>query len=100
MIRHLVRQVGVRRSLPPPIYAPPPPRSALMAGALLPTPTTGDEDGARGLRALAPTLRRVRWPPKFKPEMPPRYDGAVDLSQGGGQGSEPPGPRAGAGDRS
>ena len=27
---------------------------------------------------MAPTLRQVQWPPKFKPEMPPRYDGAAD----------------------
>ena len=30
--------------------------------------------------ALAPTLWRVQWPPKFKPEMLPRYDGAADPS--------------------
>lgn len=29
---------------------------------------------------MAPALRRVQWPPKFKPEMPPRYDGATDPS--------------------
>jgi hypothetical protein len=29
---------------------------------------------------LAPALRQVQWPPKFKPEMPPRYDGAADPS--------------------
>ena len=27
---------------------------------------------------MAPALRRVQWPTKFKPEMPPRYDGAAD----------------------
>ena len=27
-----------------------------------------------------PSLWRVQWPPKFKPEMPPRYDGAADPS--------------------
>ena len=29
---------------------------------------------------MAPALRQVQWPPKFKPEMPPRYDSAVDPS--------------------
>ena len=27
---------------------------------------------------MAPSLRRVQWPNKFKPEMPPRYDGTTD----------------------
>ena len=27
---------------------------------------------------MAPALRQVRWPRKFRPEMPPRYDGATD----------------------
>ena len=27
---------------------------------------------------MAPALRQVQWPPKFKPEMPPRYDGTAD----------------------
>ena len=27
---------------------------------------------------MAPALRQVQWPHKFKPEMPPRYDGATD----------------------
>ena len=27
---------------------------------------------------MAPALRQVQWPGKFKPEMPPRYDGAAD----------------------
>ena len=51
-----------------------------MAGAPPPTPTTSADGGARGLRALAPALRRVQWPPKFRPEMPPRYDDAADPS--------------------
>ena len=51
-----------------------------MAGAPLPTPTARADDGARGLRALARALRQVQWPPKFKPEMPPIYDGAADPS--------------------
>ena len=49
-----------------------------MAGAPLPAPTAGADDRARGLRALAPALRQVQWPLKFKPEMPPRYDSAAD----------------------
>ena len=27
---------------------------------------------------MAPTLRQVQWPQKFKPEMPPCYNGATD----------------------
>ena len=29
---------------------------------------------------MAPALRQVQWPPKFKPEMPLRYDSAADPS--------------------
>ena len=43
-----------------------------------PAGSTGAYGGARGLRALAPALRRVKWPPKFKLEVLPRCDGAVD----------------------
>ena len=43
-----------------------------------PAPAAGASTGARGLRALAPALRQVQWPPKFKPEMPPRYDSTTD----------------------
>ena len=35
---------------------------------------------APGLRPFAPSLRRVEWPPKFRPEMPPRYDCTEDPS--------------------
>ena len=28
---------------------------------------------------MAPALRQVQWPHKFKPEMPPRYNGTADL---------------------
>ena len=51
-----------------------------MAGAALPAGSTGAHSDARGLRALAPALRQVQWPPKFKPEMPPHYDGMADPS--------------------
>ena len=51
-----------------------------MAGAPSSPPTASIDNGARGLRALAPALRRVWWPTKFKPEMPPRYDDAADPS--------------------
>ena len=27
---------------------------------------------------MAPALRQVQWPNKFKPEMPPRYNGTAD----------------------
>ena len=42
------------------------------------TGSTGALRSAGGLRAFTPSLRRVQWPHKFKPEMPPRYDGAAD----------------------
>ena len=48
-----------------------------MAGSP-PAGSTGAHGSARGLLALAPALRQVQWPPKFKPEMPPRYDGVAD----------------------
>ena len=51
-----------------------------MAGTALPAATTDAHGGARGFRAFAPALRRVRWLPKFKPEMLPRYDGTADPS--------------------
>ena len=51
-----------------------------MAGAPPSTSATDVGSRASGYRALAPALRRVRWPTKFKPEMPPRYDGAADPS--------------------
>ena len=49
-----------------------------MAGALPSTSAADINSGASGYLALAPALRRVRWPTKFKPEMPPRHDGAAD----------------------
>ena len=49
-----------------------------MAGAPPSISATDVGSGASGYRALAPALHRVRWPTKFKPEMPPRYDDAVD----------------------
>ena len=49
-----------------------------MADSAPPAPATHANTGARGLRALAPTLRQVQWPRKFRPEMPPRYDGTTD----------------------
>ena len=51
-----------------------------MAGAPPSTSAADTNSGASGYRALAPALRQVRWPTKFKPEMPPRYDGAADLT--------------------
>src|SRR4051812_48805370 len=51
-----------------------------MAGVAPPTGSTDAHDGARGLKAFTPAFRRVQWPPKFKPEMPPCYDGAADPS--------------------
>ena len=50
-----------------------------MAGAAPPAGSTGAHGGAEGLRAFTPALRRVKWPPKFRPDLPPQYDGAADL---------------------
>ena len=49
-----------------------------MMGNAPPAPVAGASMGARGLRALAPALRQVQWPNKFKPEMPPCYNGTAD----------------------
>ena len=49
-----------------------------MAGVAPSASATDAHDGARGLRAFTPALWRVQWPRKFKPEMPPHYDGAAD----------------------
>ena len=51
---------------------------ALMADNAPPAPATDVDTGAMGLRALAPALRQVQWPRKFRPETPPCYDGATD----------------------
>ena len=34
-----------------------------------------------GCRALTPELRGVAWPGKFKPDLPPRYDGTADPAE-------------------
>ena len=49
-----------------------------MADNPTPAPAADASAGARALRALVPALRQVSWPHKFKPEMPPRYDGGAD----------------------
>ena len=52
--------------------------TCLAMSSASPAPAAGASKGARGLRALAPALQRVRWPDKFKPTTPPRYSGATD----------------------
>ena len=52
-----------------------------MAGAPPPASATDTSSRESGYRALAPALRRVQWPVKFRPEMPPRYDGAADSAE-------------------
>ena len=47
-----------------------------MAGA--PPPTSAADTRESGYRALAPALPRVQWPAKFRPEMPPCYNGTAD----------------------
>ena len=34
-----------------------------------------------GCRAFTPELRSVTWPGKFKPDLPPRYDGTADPTE-------------------
>ena len=34
-----------------------------------------------GCRAFTPELRSVAWPGKFKPDLPPRYDGTADPAE-------------------
>jgi len=34
-----------------------------------------------GCRAFTPELRSVIWPGKFKPDLPPRYDGTPDPAE-------------------
>jgi len=41
-------------------------------------PTSGLVTNSRGCLALTRELRRVVWPAKFKPELPPRYDGSAN----------------------
>ena len=36
---------------------------------------------AAGCRAFTPELRSVAWPGKFKPDLPPRYDGTPDPAE-------------------
>ena len=53
--------------------------ACLVMSSASPAPAAGASTGARGLRALATALQRVRWPDKFKPTTSPRYSGATDL---------------------
>ena len=34
-----------------------------------------------GYRAFTPELRGITWPGKFKPDLPPRYDGTADPAE-------------------
>ena len=51
-----------------------------MAGAPPSAQSTRIPEEAPGLRYVTLSLRQVQWPPKFRPEMPPRYDGVADLA--------------------
>ena len=37
--------------------------------------------GPVGCHAIAPELHPVAWPDKFKPDLPPRYDGTPDPAE-------------------
>ena len=60
------------------------PRAACRAGAWAPRPRstskTGPSDHGR-CRAFTPELRSIAWPGKFKPGLPPRYDGTPDPAE-------------------
>jgi len=49
-----------------------------MAGAPPSAQSTHALEEAPGLRCFTLSLWQVQWPPKFRLEMPSRYDGAVD----------------------
>ena len=41
----------------------------------------GAYSGGAGCAALAPALRMVAWPPKFRPHLPEKYDGSVNPAE-------------------
>ena len=49
-----------------------------MAGAPPSARATRVPKEVMGLRYFTLSLRHVQWPPKFRPEMPPCYDGVAD----------------------
>ena len=51
-------------------------QEAAAAGRFRVTEGTATYSG--GCLALVKELRRVVWPPKFRPELPPRYDGSAN----------------------
>ena len=68
-------KLSFRRSTLHHLHALPPwPALLLRSGRRTPTTAPG------GLRVFAPALRQVQWLPKFKPKMPPHYDGMADPS--------------------
>ncbi len=52
------------------------PRSSSRGG---PPPTL--TPGGAGCRAFAASLRNVRWPPKFRPNLTEKYDGSINPSE-------------------
>src|SRR4051812_16100314 len=80
------------RALPAPARRDPAPAPARQDPALLPAAAQGDPQGqalpqpkpptaTAGCRAYTPELRSVAWPGKFKPDLPPRYDGTTDPTE-------------------
>ena len=49
-----------------------------MAGIPPPTGLVAARGGAPGHRAFTPALRWVQWPPSFRSNLLPHYDGAAD----------------------
>ena len=49
-----------------------------MASDPLSAQSTRAPEEASGLRCFTLSLRQVQWSPMFRPEVPPRYDGAAD----------------------
>ena len=78
------KEIPRPRDAAPALPAPPTQDRALPAVALrgpdqdqAPPPRRAPATTA-GWRAFTPELRSVAWPGKFKPDLPPRYDGTSD----------------------
>src|SRR3954463_2725581 len=80
------------RALPAPARRDPTPVAARQGPALLPAAAQGGPQGqalpqpkppvaTAGCRAYTTELRSVAWPGKFKPDLPPRYDGTTDPAE-------------------
>src|SRR4051812_45073095 len=90
--QEIPRPQEAARALPAPARRDHAPAPARQDPALLPAAAHGDlQDQAlrhprspvatAGCRAYTTKLRSVAWPGKFKPDLPPRYDGTADPAE-------------------